>query len=238
MASIYNHISANAYSRYIDLNRRTLDSHKWFGHRFAEADKKQAVLNKVIQFALFNKALYRCMFWFVLVVLLYCNIPYNLTTFGKITFVLLSLSFISFYETKRVDSHVSHDSQAMCKPTVHMIFTRPTLFYQNTHYIFSGTKTDLQRVFEKQRDIIADMKKEEYFGTEDHDYLLDMPLDTFCNSMCDCSNRTAPEANYNCSHWNLHAYDSEEELKKQVRELEKEYSVHHRNGFPNVIIYI
>ena len=236
MASIYNQIYTNAYSRYIDLNRRTLDSHKWFGHRFAEADKKQAMLNKDIQFALFNKALYRCMLWFVVAVLLYCNIPYNLTTFGKITFVLLSLSFISFYVTKKAGSH---GSQALtCHPTGHMLFTRPNMFYKNTHYIFSGTKTDLQRVFEKQRAIIADTKKEDYFGRADHDDLLDMPLDTFCNSMCDCSNRTAPEANYNCSHWNLHAYDSEEELKKQVRELEKEDSVHHRNGFPNVIIVI
>lgn len=205
-----------------DVNRRSLNNHKWFVHQFNEADKKY----KNIQQEANRKKIHKCIKSLALLVILY-NILYLLNVLGSYSTIILLAMSIGIYE-----SIYGETSDSSFK--VFMKFTRPAIFYQNTHYIFIGTKEELAHHFQCQRNEIDAIKKEIGFGRGDHDDLMDMPLDTFCNNLCDCIRRTEPDANYNCSHWNLYSYESDEELNKHVKEIERDV----RTGFQNVITYL
>lgn len=205
-----------------DVNRRSLNNHKWFVHQFNEADKKY----KMIQQESNKKKMKNGVKSLLLLILIY-NTLSLFDILANYTSVILLTIIIGLYESIFGD-------HSDVKPNVFMIFTRPAIFYQNTHYIFIGTKEELRILFQHQRDEIDAIKKDNEFGRGDHDDLMDMPLDTFCNNLCECSRRTEPNDNYNCSHWNLYSYESEEELNKHVREIEGEA----RTGFQNVITYL
>jgi len=210
-------------------NRRSLNTHKWFLYTLINADIKHAsqeaeALKKKVQ--MYIKIL-------LIFFLVYMILP-KLNRLGHITFTLVMILLITIYETYLKAEECLYKKA----PTVYLRFTCPDIFYQNRHYLFSGTKAELERAFHDMRSDIDATKKDPYFGRGDHDELLDMPLDTFCNSLCECLIRTAPNDNYNCSHWNLHSYDSEDDLKKQVKELEKLNMSPDYRGFKNEIFYI
>jgi len=62
---------------------------------------------------------------------------------------------------------------------VYMRFTRLGIFYKNTHYFFTGTKTDLNNFMLERKKEIDEAKKEVGFGRGDHDNLWDTPVDTW-----------------------------------------------------------
>lgn len=119
---------------------------------------------------------------------------------------------------------------------MHMCFTRPGIFYKNTHYLFSGTKSELQVAFTKLQTDIEEEKKEPYFGRGDHDDLLDMPLDTFCNNLCHCHNDIDKTSNYKCSQWELMNFHNQEELDNHIKAIATKKIYY--NSFPTEIICI
>ena len=121
---------------------------------------------------------------------------------------------------------------------VFMCFTRLNIFYKNTHYIFTGTKSQLQEAFDKMRQEVDETYKEPYYGRGDHDNLLDTPLDTFCEfkQKCDCCNDAdIPNKNYSNSHWYLYSFKTYEKLNEYIQGF-KTNPLHNR--FMNEIIYI
>jgi hypothetical protein len=228
------HYSSSNEHDFKTINRRTLDSHKWFLYTFVTADIKHAAIIKAYQAELFKTNVQKFIKYILMAFFVYLLLP-RLTNIGHIAFIAFMATLIHTYETHFVSAGCVYNKPAN-SATVHMRFTCPDIFYRNRHYIFSGTQTELQKAFQYMRDDIDDTKKDPYFGRGDHDDLLDMPLDTFCNSLCECTKRTASNENYNCSHWNLHSYESLKELKKQVAELEQLNSLPTYIGFENEII--
>ena len=102
---------------------------------------------------------------------------------------------------------------------VYMRFTRLGIFYKNTHYFFTGTKTDLNNFMLERKKEIDEAKKEVGFGRGDHDNLWDTPLSR-------------------CSHWYLFSYTCEEEFKSALHQLENQTHKDRINNFPDEIIYI
>ena len=229
---------------FITKNRHTLNSHKWFLYMFINADIKHIAATKAQKAELLKQNIQKTIYYIacILCVDIWINtfilahlLNLHLNSYGKIMLIVVSLLTAYIYESRQAE-----EEQHVYKkqPTVHLRFTRPSIFYKNTHYIFSGTKTELQRAFQNMRDNIDATKKEDNFGRADHDDLLDMPLDVFCNSLCECQSRTASEDNYNCSHWSLHSYDSKENLKTKVEELELLNISHTYCGVNNEILYL
>lgn len=127
----------------------------------------------------------------------------------------------------------SSDSETSTK-IMYMCFTRQSIFYKNTHYMFSGTKTELQGAFIKLQKEIEEDKKEPYFYRSDHATLLDMPLDTFCSNLCHCVNDIDKTSNYKCSHWELLSFKNQENLDQYITDIATKKIYY--NSFPNEII--
>ena len=217
------------------VNRRTLDTHKWFINEFNKAEQKQDKINKAKEETLrdikFN--------YFVLLTIVYMGLSFtSLNFYGEVVVLLMILALIYNYDRDTWEKIWKNAPTPLHKPIVHMRFFCPDIFYRNRHYIFSGTKTHLQKAFQLERDNIDFDKSDPHFGRGDHDNLLDMPLDTFCNAFCECLIRTEPHSNYNCSHWSLNSFNSQEELQKDIRELELLNKSPEYAGFKNEIIYI
>ena len=111
---------------------------------------------------------------------------------------------------------------------LYMRFTRPGLFYKHTHYIFDGTKRQLERALQKLDQEVEEFKLENQDSRDPHDKYIDTPLDTFCSSTCGCNK----EENEYCSQWILYNYPSFKELCADVKKIEE---IH--EGFPNEINY-
>jgi hypothetical protein len=230
-------------------NRHSLDTHKWFLHVFVKAEMEHLATTKAQEAVLFKKKVHKTLYYIVSILwidiwlnnfVLAFMLNLHLNSYGKLMLVFVSLLTAYIYETRGAEEE---EREYKKQPIVFLRFTRPSIFYKNTHYIFIGTQLALQRAFQYMRDDIEAIKKEDNFGRGDHDNLLDMPLDTFCNALCECLSRTAPSDNYNCSHWNLYRYDSEEELLKQAQALEMRLyapnnDTHNYNGFHDEIIYL
>ena len=215
------------------VNRRTLETHKWFLNEFNKAEQKQDKINKAKADALrdikFN--------YFVLLMIVYSALP-RLNIYGNLMFIIVTLVLIYIYDRATWEEIWKNTPTPLNKPIVHMLFFCPDIFYRNRHYIFSGTKTQLQKAFQLERDNIDFDKSDPHYGRGDHDDLLDMPLDTFCNAFCECLIRTEPHSNYYCSHWRLHSFNTEYELQQNIKELELLNRSPEYTGFKNEIIYI
>ena len=216
---------------YETINRRTLDSHKWFHNEFNKAEVKLDKINKANEaIQLDTKFNY-----LILLMIIFTCLP-KLNIYGKMTVILVTLVLIYLYDRTALEDWFNNKPST--RPVVYMRFFCPDIFYRNRHYIFSGNKTALAKAFQLERDAIDSDKSEPYFGRGDHDDLLDMPLDTFCNELCECLNRTEPSANYNCSHWRLHSFNSHDELQEDIRKLEVLNQSPTYMGFKHEIIYI
>ena len=113
-----------------------------------------------------------------------------------------------------------------------MRFTRLGIFYKNTHYIFLGTKKELEKAFNKMRLEIEEEKKDKNFSRGNHNNLLDMPLDTFCSDNCGCENvhnDVYNEKNYNCSHWDLYNYETYEKMLEDIEMIKNNKNNRHYN---------
>jgi hypothetical protein len=150
----------------------------------------------------------------------------------------LSQGIIHYRNTnkKTVDTHkwFAHQFNKDAN-MVHMCFSRYGIFYKNTHYVFSGTKAYLQAAFDKLQQEVDEDKAEPYFGRGDHDALLDTPLETI--PPCDCHDTNLQQIDhYICSHWELHAFATQEKLGVHTEKIiKKEYNI---NGFRDEIICI
>ncbi len=136
---------------------------------------------------------------------------------------------------KTLDSHkwFAHQFSTRTDDKVHMCFSRYGVFYINTHYIFSGTKAELQIAFDKLQQEVDEDKAEPYFGRGDHDELLDTPLEAIKD--CECHDLDANEQTYDSSHWVLQSFDTQEELDIYIEKIcKKKY----RNGYSDEFIGI
>ncbi len=190
-------------------NKRTLETHKWFVNKIkkiAEEQQKQHIE--------------------------------NINTYIKFIFICGLASLYNYHLTLFIFMFVTPTIFIITKKenNLYMRFTRPGIFYKNTHYIFSGTKAELKKAFERLKHEVEDIKKEYGFGRGDHDNLLDIPLDTFCNNHCHCN--VDPIENYYCSHWELHSYETHEDLLAEVKRIEKGENKMNFQGYHNEILYI
>jgi hypothetical protein len=223
----------NDKNDYEIVNRRTLDTHKWFINEFNKAEQKQDKINKYkADFYALKKFQY-----LVLLVFVYSALP-KLNIYGNLMFIIVMFVLLYLYDRDTWEEIWKNTPTPLNKPIVYMRFFCPDIFYRNRHYIFSGTKIHLQKAFQLERDNIDFDKSDPHFGRGDHDNLLDMPLDTFCNAFCECLIRTEQHSNYNCSHWSLHSFNSQEEMQQDIRELELLNRSPEYTGFKNEIIYI
>lgn len=201
--------------------KNTLESHEWFATIFADVDiKQQKEIDRRDKLIKYNKETNEVTLLFAII----C-IPLLFLQYHYIIFLLRVLILAAYATFMMIIPQPFSEKEKNDLAMVHMRFTRAGIFYMNTHYIFSGTKPDLQRAFDKlQKEIEAD-KAEPYFGRGDHDNLLDMPLDTFYNN--DCSGNTIVE-----SQWKLFNYASVAELNKDMQWIKLEAY----KWFPNEII--
>ena len=140
---------------------------------------------------------------------------------------------------------------------VYMRFTRLGIFYKNTHYFFTGTKTDLNNFMLERKKEIDEAKKEVGFGRGDHDNLWDTPVDTWgfrppTTNLVDDEFERAPPFGFKdgferaepfaeplpFSNWKLYLYTNEEEFKSALHLLEMQTHKDRINNFPDEIIYI
>ena len=111
---------------------------------------------------------------------------------------------------------------------LYMRFTCQGLFYKNTHYIFDGTKRQLEKALQRLDQEVEQFKMENEDSRDPHDKYIDTPLDTFCNDKCGCNK----EENEYCSQWLLYNYPSYNELYNDVEKIGQI-----NEGFPNEINY-
>jgi hypothetical protein len=111
---------------------------------------------------------------------------------------------------------------------LYMRFTRPGLFYKHTHYIFDGTKRQLEKALQRLDKEVEQFKMENQDSRDPHDRYIDTPLDTFCSTTCGCNK----EENEYCSQWLLYNYPSYNELYNDVENIGQI-----NEGFPNEINY-
>ena len=136
-------------------------------------------------------------------------------------------------------------SQQHEEKVVYMRFTRMGIFYKNTHYFFTGTKTDLNNFMLERKKEIDEAKKELGFGRGDHDNLWDTPLDTWQGGETPHDDQVFERAEpfgferaEPSSNWKLYLYANEEEFKSALHLLEIQTHKGRINGFPDEIIYI
>lgn len=224
--------------RYVVTNVRTLDNHRWFVSQFAEEQAQEAEQAQAqqAQQALLN---YNKIFKeHIILIAITFAILSDLDHHDHSLFTLLLFFIIVFsitIKTIYTNEHITHHKQVMEKK-VYMCFTRPGIFYKNTHYMFSGTKAELQIAFNKLQTDIEEEKKEPYFGRGDHDDLLDTPINTFCSNLCHCIDDIDKTSNYKCSHWELVSFQTQKELDHYVRDIATKRIYY--NGFPTLITYL
>lgn len=188
---------------------KTLETHKWFANQFKSHEQKY------LNYQAYNSNIYA-------ILLVWFSLKYeSVNTDKDVLAFIYPFILVIFYLIELSDYPFK----------VYMRFTRPGIFYKNTHYIFSGTKIQLKRIFDKMRKEVEAEKQEFGFRYGDHNNLLDIPLDVYKEDAVD-SIRVNNE-NYIYSHWNLYSYKNAKELQAAVKEINIK-----TGGFINEIIYI
>jgi hypothetical protein len=248
---------------YIVNTRRTVDTHRWFVNQFAQVKNENKNENKnknkitippttpTTEVDVINhfKKILICfaiscgltsIFVFCVEHKDLCTERDLLKLLGLIL-VLFSVSVeqtIDLPQTQQPANKISSE-----QPIVHMCFSRSGIFYKNTHYVFSGTKKDLEFALDKLRQEVYDTQQEPYFNRGNHAELLDTPLDTFCTDKCKChlqmeSVTETSKKNYTCSHWVLQAFDSDEKLDEHLHAIKTKPHALFDNCWYNEIEYI
>ena len=214
-------------------NKRTLDNHRWFVSQIEKStnikiknvDEKYKYINKMILILL-------------IILISFSIISYIMRSeyiilLNRLLILYIYLLFIYIHDNKLHLIRLNELKKEEENTIFNMRFTRIGIFYKNTHYIFLGTKKELEKVFDKMRLEIEEEKKEKYFDRGDHSNLLDMPLDTFCTEDCGCENddNVYNEENYICSHWDLYNYESKEDLKTNIDKIINKKEINYHNEF-------
>ena len=181
-------------------SRKTIDTHKWFSSKFKQAEQKQT---EIIKNNIINNNKY--------ILLLIVNISF-IYTGDLYIFIFQIIVIFILCNCKAYKKNIEMYNKI--EPTVYMRISRLGIFYKDTHYIFSGTKKELQLEFNKlcYEDTLT--KNEKYFGRGDHDHVTDTPLDIYYYK--------DDEENY-ISNWNFYNYNSLEDLKDCVVALNERY---------------
>ena len=222
-------------------NKRTLDNHRWFVSKIEKitnikiknVDEKYKYINEMILIVL-------------IILISFSIISYIMRSeyiilLNRLLILYTYLLFIYIHDNKLHLIRLMDIKKENENTIFNMRFTRLGIFYKNTHYIFLGTKKELEKVFDKMRLEIEEEKKEKYFDRGDHNNLLDMPLDTFCTDDCGCENNlyndVYNEENYICSHWNLYNYETYEKMLQDI-EIIKNKNNEKNNRYYNEINYL
>jgi len=220
-------------------NKRTLDNHRWFvsqiekitNIKIKNVDEKYKYINEMIVIVL-------------IILISFSIISYIMRSeyiilLNRLLILYTYLLFIYIHDNKLHLIRLMDIRKENENTIFNMRFTRLGIFYKNTHYIFLGTKKELEKVFNKMRLEIEEEKKDKYFDRGDHNNLLDMPLDTFCTDNCGCENddNLYNEENYICSNWNLYNYETYEKMLQDI-EIIKNKNNEKNNRYYNEINYL
>ena len=228
----------------INKNKRTLDNHKWFVERIdlaGERANRQRLKKETDRKITRNKDKMNI----VCLIILFIIISY-LITFDQYAFlirmtVMLLYAYSLDMNENQLIPFASLPPLQEDDIILYMRFTRPNIFYKNTHYIYSGPKSRLEKVFGRLKTKVEIYKIDNIKSRDEHDKLMDTPLDTFCNSQCGCDDNDILEynfENYKCSHWNLYSYDKYEELLEDINEIQKIEKDDNYRGLRNEFIYL
>ena len=216
---------------YIIPSKRTLDNHRWFVSRFAEqAEQEQAEQQDLKKEQAYKTIPIHQVMLIAFGFIVLSNIDENkhaLFTLFLFTIILFTMA-ISPHEW--LEPQIEEKEEEKPEKKVYMCFTRPEVLNKNTHYIFSGTKSQLRRAFEK----IEKYNESDFIDTCQDD-LVDTPLDTLCDDLCHCESELDKTSNYDCSQWKLMSFDTQNELDDYDKAIAMQG---YCNGFRNEIIYI
>ena len=232
---------------YIIPIKRTLDNHRWFVSQFVDEPVTKQ-LTVAIKEPINKKQLINYCKVFgenIIIIAVAFTILSHLNRHNHVLFTILLFSIIvlsigvkvkTLHEKQNEEqSDSEEDENELEEKKVYMCFSRPEVFNKNTHYIFSGTKTQLRSAFKKIERDNEEMKNDEDFVRTYSDDLLDTPVDTLCDDLCHCESELDKTINYDCSVWHLRAFTSQNELDDYDKVIAMQgYS----NGFRNEIIYI
>ena len=209
--------------------KNTVDTHPWFKAEIDNA-KKRMQTEKRQQEETKREEKKQDKIEILWMITLYTIVSYltnqqNLLLFIRIPVLLFY--YLSIYKLPPllVDEDFSINDEDI---HLYMRFTRPGLFYKNTHYIFDGTKRQLEKALQRLDKEVEQFKMENQDSRDPHDKKLDTPLDTFCSTTCGCNK----EENEYCSQWSLYNYASFDELYNDVEKIDQ-----NTDGFPNEINY-
>ena len=217
-------------------NKRTIDNHRWFVSQF-EGKINKKIKNEEQEKKYINEMIFILLITFTIIS--YVMRSDYIILLHRSLLLYTYLLFIYNHDHKLNLTRVNELKKEKENTIFNMRFTRLGIFYKNTHYIFLGTKKELEKVFDKMRLEIEEEKKEKYFDRGDHSNLLDMPLDTFCTDDCGCennNNNVYNEENYICSHWNLYNYETYEKMLQDI-EIIKNKNNEKNNRYYNEINY-
>lgn len=227
----------------INKNKRTLDNHKWFVERIElakERANRQRFKKETERVIARNKSKMNAVCLLVLCIfILYLRDFDHNAFFMRLSILIIYASTIDMSLNQYITIPVLQEDDII----LYMRFSRPNIFYKNTHYIYSGPKSRLEKVFDRLKTRVEIYKIDNIKSRDEHDKLMDTPLDTFCNSQCGCDddNDNILEynfENYKCSHWNLYSYDKYEELLEDIDEIKKIEKDDNYRGLRNEFIYL
>lgn len=222
-------------------NKRTLNNHRWFVEQISLAEdrtRRNKIKNETENLIARNRDKLKIVF-----VIIICILISYLNTFDHQSFFLRMLVMLLYTSTVDVNPTqlIKIPSVKEDDITLYMRFTRPNIFYKNTHYIFSGTKDRLEKVFGRLRIKVDIYKIDNIKSRDEHDKLMDTPLDTFCNDKCGCDDEMILNYNfdnYQCSHWNLYSYDKHEDLNEDILYIKQIENNDNYRGLRNEFIYL
>ena len=140
-------------------NKRTIDNHRWFvsqiektiNKKIKEKEKKKEYMNEMLLILLITFTIISYIMRSDYIILLHRSL-------------LLYTYLLFIYNHDYKLDNLTSLKEIKENTIFNMRFTRLGIFYKNTHYIFLGTKKELEKVFDKMRLEIEEEKKENYFG--------------------------------------------------------------------------
>lgn len=218
--------SSNTVAAHLNKNNRSLDTHKWFVASIYLAEdiaNQKKIVKDTENIIKKNNDKMAIVSLIMLCIIIAYLFTYDQQAFiVRMTVMLLYASSIDTNPNQLVRISAVKEEDII----LYMRFTRPNIFYKNTHYIYTGTKSRLEKVFGRLNTKAEIYRIDNIKSRDEHDKLMDTPLDTFCNEQCGCEedqefdHYNVPE-NYQCSHWNLYSYDTPEEMNEDINELKK-----------------
>jgi hypothetical protein len=223
--------SSSSSSGDIINNQHTLETHKWFSRALQMARSKMiSKMEEKEKESRRNNLMWsiKILALMFLVILILYQKKFDATLLvNMLTFMLHLGNVYYIYMLPIVIDENAVDRE---NGYLYMRFTRPGIFYKNTHYIFNGTKRRLEKALNQLRKEAEEYRIENKDSRADHDQLMDSPLDTFCTATCSCNDLINE---YYCSHWECYSYDSYNELMDAITKINET-----RTSFPNEFIHL